>query len=98
MLTEYYRIDARGVSTAECRRMSRGFIASLFAVSAQFCGGLRFNFNIPKIDCLQVVDFEDLPKNHVSRFRDAVKDVEKFGYSFEFLHKIPSLIWPLVSE
>lgn len=91
MATVYYKVHGGRLSFAEYWRMAPNpFVFCIVAVAKVF-GGMPFNFSIPRVDELHLLEWNELRGEARKAMKPAIRLLEEAGMRTIFYHELPLL-------
>ncbi len=91
MPTVYYKVHGGRVTFAEYWRLAPDPFSFVIAAGMKLFGGISFDFSIPRIDSLDIVEWDDVSRKAQKQLAETMEEFEGAGFQFAFVHEIPVL-------
>jgi hypothetical protein len=91
MPTVFYKVHGGRVTFAEYWRLAPDPFSFLIAAGMKLFGGISFDFSIPRIDSLQIVEWDDVSRKAQKQLAETMELFEGAGFEFAFVHEVPVL-------
>ena len=91
MPTVYYKVHGGRVSFAEYWRLAPDPFSFVIAAGMKLFGGISFDFSIPRIDALDIVEWDNISRKAQKQLAEPMQLFEDAGFQFAFVHELPVL-------